>query len=142
MYLDGGLHVQSAFSAPGSENFVQTVRTDPSQREVAYTAVEAGPVHTETAGVAELTDGGAVVELPEHFELVTSDENDLVVQVIPHSADADGPAVVDRSPDRIVLKDCQGTSDYELSCTVWGTRRLRGQAGRSRVDRHVASRDP
>ena len=122
VYSDGDMHVDGDFSASGTKNFVQTVTTDDGQKEVAYTAVEADTAHTETSGVATLTDGRVTVELPEHFGLVTSEKAELTVQVTPHSTNAAGPAVTDRTTDRIVIEDLDGDGEYEVSYTVRGTR--------------------
>lgn len=108
--------------ATGNKNFVQTVDTDDGQREVVYTATEAGIPHTEASGVARLEDGRAEVDLPDHFAWVTSENEPLHVQVTPHSVESDGLAAVERSRHRIVVADLDGESAYEFSYTVKGTR--------------------
>ncbi|MEF8894486.1 hypothetical protein [Halodesulfurarchaeum sp.] len=123
--IDGDLDVT------GNKNFTQTVDTDDGEREVVYTASEAGTPHTETSGVAELEDGRAEVDLPEHFVWVTSDEEPLHVQTTPHSADSGGLAVVERSTEQLVAEDLDGDGDYDFSYTVKGTRK--GQADKQVV---------
>jgi hypothetical protein len=117
-----GLLVEGDIESNGNKNFVQTVDTDDGQKEVVYTAAESGTAHTEQSGVAQLEDGRAVVELPDHFGMVTSDDDPLIVQVTPHASDPVRPQVTERSTDRIVIEDVAGDNDYEVSYTVRGTR--------------------
>lgn len=105
-----------------TKNFVQTVTTEAGPREIVYTSVESPTPRTETSGIATLQDGRAVVELPDHFALVTDPDEDLVVQVTPHSIEAEGPAVVERSPTRLVIEDFEASGDYDVSYTIKGTR--------------------
>ncbi|NEU57490.1 hypothetical protein [Halorussus sp. MSC15.2] len=72
VYSEGDMHVEGDFTASGTKNFVQTVETADGEKQVAYTAVEADRAQTETTGVAELEDGRAEIDLPEHFGMVTS----------------------------------------------------------------------
>lgn len=120
---NGKVHVDGDFEATGTKNFVQTVETSDGPKEVAYTAVEADQAQTETTGVAELDDGRAEIDLPEHFGMVTSDEDDLVVQLTPYEIDVPGLAVTERSTDRIVVESRDGTGDFEFSYTVRGVRK-------------------
>jgi hypothetical protein len=115
---------------PGNKSFVQSVDTDGGEKEVVYTASEAATPHTEVAGVAELEDGRAAVELPDHFGWVTDAEEPIVVQITPYGGTS-GTRVVERSTDRIVVEDLDGEGDYEFAYTVKGTRE--GQADRQVV---------
>jgi hypothetical protein len=108
----------------GKKNFVQAVDTSSGPREVYYTAVEAGKAHTEVNDTAEVIDGEAVIDLPEHFEMVTSDEEDLTVQLTPHAREKVHPQVVERSTERIVVEDFgDGRVDYTISYTIKGVRK-------------------
>jgi len=122
VYSNGDLKVSGDLQASGTKNFVQTVDTDDGPKEVAYTAVEADRAQTETTGVAELDEGRAVIDLPDHFELVTSGEEDLVVQLTPYAVDVPGLAVTERSTDRVVVESRDGSGDFEFSYTVRGVR--------------------
>ncbi|MFC7081084.1 hypothetical protein [Halorussus caseinilyticus] len=122
VYSDGDLHVDGDFTASGTKNFVQTVDTADGEKRVAYTAVEADRAQTETTGVAELEDGRAEIDLPEHFGMVTSDDEDLVVQLTPYAVDVPGLAVTERTTDHIVVESREGTGDFEFSYTVRGVR--------------------
>jgi hypothetical protein len=118
----GDVSVQGDLDVGGDKNFVQTVDTDDGEREVVYTATEAGTPHTEASGVAELEDGRAEVGLPDHFGWVTDDGEPIHVQTTPYSGDSGGLAVVERSTDRLVVEDLDGEGDYEFGYTVKGTR--------------------
>lgn len=111
-------------NSSGAKNFVQSVDTDDGPKEVVYTASEAGTPHTEVSGVAELEDGRAVVDLPEHFGWVTTDEDPLMAQVTAHARERVHPQVTERSTRRIVIEDFEDPSaSYEVSYTVTGTRK-------------------
>jgi len=115
--IDGDLEVA------GTKNFVQTVDTASGPKEVAYTAVEAGEPRTEATDVAEMEDGVAVVDLPDHFGMVTSSEEDLTVQVTAYCDEQVHPQVTDRSTERIIVKDFgDGPDDYAFAYTVKGIR--------------------
>ena len=107
--------------AQGAKNFVETVDTDDGEKEVVYTATESGTAHTEESGVGKLDDGRAEIDLPEHFEMVTDDDEPLVVQTTPYGGSS-GLKVVERSTDRLVVEDLDGEGDYEFAYTVKGTR--------------------
>lgn len=77
----GALHVIGNITATGAKLFVQDHPTDPT-KEIHYIALEAGEAGTYTRGTARLTDGVAVIDLPEHFALVTSADG-LTAQITP-----------------------------------------------------------
>ena len=116
------LDVNGDLDVSGNKNFVQSVDTDDGEKEIVYTSTEAPTARTEATGVANLEDGCAAVELPEHFGWVTDDDEPIHVQTTPHSADSGGLAAVERTSDRLVIEDRDGDGDYEFSYTVKGTR--------------------
>jgi hypothetical protein len=118
--LSGDVEVGGTLTA-SSKNFVQTVETDDGEKEVVYTSSEAGTARTEASGVAELDDGRAEIDLPDHFEMVTSDEEPLVVQTTPYGGTA-GLKVVERSTEQLVVEDLDSEGEYEFAYTVKGTR--------------------
>jgi hypothetical protein len=120
-----GATVQGDLDVEGNKNFVHSVDTDDGEREVVYTASEAGTPHTEVSGVAELVDGRVGVDLPDHFRWVSAPDEPIVVQITPYGGTA-GTKVVERSLDRIVVEDLDGEGDYDIAYTVKGTRE--GQA--------------
>jgi hypothetical protein len=62
--------VRNTGAAPGYKTFVIDHPTDPD-RYLVHVATEAPDAAVEYAGVAELVDGKAVVELPAYFEALT-----------------------------------------------------------------------
>jgi hypothetical protein len=65
----------------GNKNFIQPHPTDPT-KEIVYVALEGGEAGTYTRGSGTLVDGIAIIELPEHFGLVTNAEG-LTAQITP-----------------------------------------------------------
>jgi hypothetical protein len=121
--VDGTLEVLGDIEVSGVKNFVQTVSSDAGPKQVKYTSVEAGEPQTEHSDVVEMEDGVAVVELPDHFGMVTSGDERLAVQVTPYCDEPVQPQVTDRSTDRIVVKDfSDGPDEYNFAYTVKGVR--------------------
>ncbi len=118
----GDIRVTGDFDVDGNKNFVEPVETDEGEKEVVYTASEAAEARTEASGVAKVEDGRAVIELPDHFGWVTSDDEPLVVQTTPYADEPVQPQVTERSTDRIVIEDFAGVDEYEVAYTVKGTR--------------------
>jgi len=115
--IDGDLQVQ------GTKNFVQAVDTPSGAKEVVYTAVESGTPRTEATDVAELSDGRTEIELPDHFAMVTSEDEHLSVQVTPYADEEAKPQVVECSTDRIIVEDfSDGAREYTFAYTVKGVR--------------------
>jgi len=117
------LNVNSDLQVTGTKNFVQAVDTTAGTKNVHYTSIEAGEVRTEHTGVAEMEDGHALIELPEHFDMVTSDEEPLAVQVTANAEEKVHPQVVDKSTRYVSVEDfSDGPDDYSFSYTVKGVR--------------------
>lgn len=77
----GALHVVGNITATGAKLFVQDHPTDPT-KEIHYIALEGGEAGTYMRGTAVLNGGRAVIDLPEHFSLVTGEEG-LTAQLTP-----------------------------------------------------------
>lgn len=121
--VDGTFRVGGDLKVSGVKNFVQTVSTPSGDKDVVYTSVESGTPRTETSDVVKMTDGVAVVELPDHFSMVTSSDEPLTVQVTPYAERQVHPQVTDRSTERMVVKDfSDGPDEYEFGYTVKGIR--------------------
>jgi len=121
--VDGNIEVLGDLQVSGIKNFVQTVSSDAGPKQVKYTSVEAGEPQTEHSDVVEMEDGVAVVELPDHFGMVTSDDERLAVQVTPYCDELVQPQITDRSTNRIVVKDFgDGPDKYTFAYTVKGVR--------------------
>jgi hypothetical protein len=103
-----------------NKHFVQPHPTDPDT-VIVYVTLEGGEAGTYFRGSGRLQEGVAVIELPEHFGLVTVDEG-LTAQVTPRD-DCNGLYVAEVTPTRIVVKELQGgTSDARFDFLVFGLR--------------------
>lgn len=123
MYSADDAKVEGDLIVNGTKHFAQAVETPSGPCEVRYNAVEAGKAHTEVTDTADVENGRAVVDLPEHFGMVTSEAVDLTVQVTPFAADPVRPQVVDCSVERLVVEDFgDSPDDYTISYTVKGVR--------------------
>ena len=106
------LHVVGSLNVTGTKNFVENHPTDPS-KEIVYAALEGGEAGTYVRGTAELVNGKAVIELPDHFSLVTA-EKGLTVQLTPRGEWLQS-FVVSVTPQKLVLgegKRKSGKLDY------------------------------
>jgi len=107
-------------STNGSMNFMFDHPTE-SNQVIVYASLEGGEAGTYYRGTAQLTEGKATIELPEHFRLVTEDDG-LTATVTPR-ADCNGLFVADVSTTRIVVKELQGgTSNARFDFLVNGVR--------------------
>lgn len=119
---DEDVSIQGNIEVSGTKHFVETVQTSEGTREVVYTAGESPTPRTEVSGVERLSDGRVEITLPDHFAMVTSNQEPLLVQTTPYAAESAGLAVVEQSLHRIVVEDRDGTGEYEFTYTVKGTR--------------------
>lgn len=88
---------------------------------IIYAALEGGEAGTYYRGSAQLTNGEAVIALPEHFTLVTEAEG-LTVQVTPRT-DCNGVYVAEVSTSSITVKELQGgTSNAQFDFLINGIR--------------------
>ncbi|MDX9892801.1 MAG: hypothetical protein RB292_00100 [Patescibacteria group bacterium] len=115
--ITGNLKVNGNLTVSGSKSFVMDHPTDPT-KEIHYVALEGGESGTYVRGSAQLVNGEAVVNLPEHFSLVTSEQG-LTAQVTPTS-DVAGLYVANKSPRQIVVREANGgksnaTFDYLIN---------------------------
>jgi len=98
----GALHVVGNITATGAKLFVQDDPTDPT-REIRYIALEAGEAGTYTRGTARLVDGVAVIDLPEHFSLVTG-PNNLTAQITPRGRVQSMLYIESVTPTRLIVR--------------------------------------
>jgi hypothetical protein len=80
----GNLSVYGNSYVYGTKSFVQPHPTD-TTKVIAYVAVEAGEALTLARGTATTMNGQAVVNLPDHFSLVTSATGPLIVLLTPEN---------------------------------------------------------
>ncbi len=103
----GGASIKGNLSVSGQKNFVQEHPTDPN-REIVYVALESGEAGTYTRGTAALVNGKAVIDLPEHFRLVTGDEG-LTIHLTPRGEWLQLYAV-ELNTSQCVVREAQGKS--------------------------------
>ena len=75
------------FIVYGYKNFAHPHPSD-STKEIVYTCIEAGEALTLVRGVAETVNGKAIIDLPEHYSLVTSPEGLISVTLTPENKPA------------------------------------------------------
>jgi len=120
LHVDGDLDVDGNLDVGGVKFFVQEHPTD-STKEIAYAALEGPEAGTYVRGTAHLTNGEAVIELPESFALVTAGEG-LTVQVTLLDP-CNGLYVAEKSTERIVVLELlEGTSNARFDYLVQGVR--------------------
>jgi hypothetical protein len=105
-FLGGkGVHVEGDLSCTGAKPFVQQHPNDPA-KEIVYIALEGPEAGTYIRGTAELRDGEAHVELPDHFTLVTG-ESGLTVHLTPVGQWLQ-IYVAEKTPHRLVIREASG----------------------------------
>jgi hypothetical protein len=115
---NGGLYVA------GVKSFIHPHPTDESKL-IRYIAIESGEALTVARGVAKTVGGEVIIELPEHFSMVTSQEAPITVIVTPEGA----PVLLyvrEKSREKIVVAmrepDFVEFRDVEFSYQVTGVR--------------------
>lgn len=108
----------------GSKNFIQAHPED-STKEIKYTSMESGEVLTVVRGFMRTSNGNAIINLPEHFTLVTSKKGLITVQLTPEGS----PVllyVVKKSTSRVSISmksdDYFNQGDVGFSYTITGVR--------------------
>lgn len=95
------------FVSGGQKHFVQDHPTDPT-KEIVYVTLEGGEAGTYIRGTGTLINGKAVIEVPEHFSLVTSEEG-LTIQLTPRGEWLQ-LYVVELNTRQSVVREAQGKS--------------------------------
>lgn len=113
------LHVVGDLIVTGTKSFVQDDPTDPG-KQIVYVSLEGPEAGTYIRGTANVVNGEATVELPEHFSMVTGDEG-LTVQLTP-LGDYLQLYVVEKSTTRLVIREGQSKSG-QFDYLVQGVRK-------------------
>jgi len=113
------LTVNGDLTVTGTKNFVEADPTDPT-REIVYTCLEGPEAGTYIRGTADLVNGEAVVNLPEDFSLVTSEEG-LTVQLTP-VGECLQLYVVEKGTQRVVVREANGKNG-EFDYLIQGVRK-------------------
>ncbi|WP_152544039.1 hypothetical protein [Thermoanaerobaculum aquaticum] len=116
--VNGNLHVNGSITKTGAGEIVVMQNGD---REIQY-SVSVGPeIGTYVRGTAELVNGEAIIELPEHFAQSTEAEG-LTVHLTPiggwHRL-----FVSEQSNHRVVVRDEDGCSGVQFNYLVQGIRK-------------------
>lgn len=114
----GGVSIKGNLSVSGQKHFVQDHPTDPT-KEIVYVALEGGEAGTYIRGTGKLVDGKAVIELPEHFSLVTNQEG-LTIHLTPRGEWLQ-LYVVELDTRQSVIREAQGKSG-EFDYLIHGVR--------------------
>lgn len=115
----GNVSVTGNLSVSGVKNFVQDHPTDLT-KEIVYTALEGGEAGTYIRGTAKLVNGKAMIELPEHFSLVT-DQEGLTIHLTPRNEWLQ-LYVVELDTRQSVVREAQGKSG-EFDYIIHGVRK-------------------
>ena len=117
-YRSGGINY--GILSSGTKSFIQEHPTEPNQA-IIYAALEGGEAGTYYRGTAQLKNGTARVDLPEHFSLVTEKEG-LTAQVTPRG-ECNGLYVEEVSTTYIVVRELMGgNSDVHFDFFINGVR--------------------
>lgn len=106
-YFEGNVQVIGNLAATGTKPFIQAHPTDPS-REIVYVALEGGEAGTYVRGTGEVVNGKAMIALPDHFALVTNNQ-DLSIQLTPRGTWLQ-LFVVELDTALLVVREAQGQS--------------------------------
>jgi len=113
------LNVVGDLIVTGTKSFVQDDPTDPS-KQIVYVSLEGPEAGTYIRGTAQLVNDEAVINLPEHFSLVTNDAG-LTVQLTPRGEWLQ-LYLVETSTKQIIVREAQGKSG-QFDYLVQGVRK-------------------
>jgi hypothetical protein len=82
LHVEGNVFINGSLTKTGGGEFVALSDPNDATREIVYASPIGAEVGTFIRGTAKLVNGEAVINLPEHFSLVTNDEG-LTVQLTP-----------------------------------------------------------
>jgi Collagen triple helix repeat (20 copies) len=125
MFAAHTLHAAADIIAGGTitglvKNFVEPDPRDP-QKVIVYSCMEGPEATTFVRGRGKLVNGHAIIVLPDHFSLVTG-EDDLTVQLTPMGL-CNGLAAVSLSTKELhVAELLAGHGDTEFSWLIQGRR--------------------
>jgi len=107
----------------GDEWVVQKSNPNQPGTDIVYASIEGPEAAAYIRGTAHLVNGRAEVAFPEHFKVMASSEG-ITVQLTPLSAESKGLAVVEKSPDRLVVRELgNGDGTYDFDYMVMAVRK-------------------
>ncbi|MBI2071393.1 MAG: hypothetical protein HYT79_12460 [Elusimicrobia bacterium] len=120
--VNGNAKFRGNIFVSGTKSFVMDHPTNPD-KQIIYYALEGPEAGTFARGTSQLTNGQAVIQLPDHFGFVTSQNAPLTVQVTPWE-ECNGLYVAQRDTSRIIVKELKGgTSNIKFDYLVQGIRK-------------------
>lgn len=104
------------------KNFSIAHPEDPDKR-IVYACIEGPEAAAYARGTAQLINGRATIELPDHFRLVAAEEG-MTVILTPLSAQSKGLAATRKSLERIEVQEMfEGQGQYEFDWEVKSIRK-------------------
>lgn len=120
LHVVGNIRVEGHIFKDGGTCYFIEEHPQDSTKEIVYACLEGPEAGTYIRGTAQLVNGEAVVNLPEHFSLVTSDEG-LTVQLTPVGEWLQ-LYVVEKGTEQIVVREANGKNG-EFDYLVQGVRK-------------------
>ncbi len=117
----GDLLIDGNLTVAGAKHFVQPHPSDPAKK-IYYVSLEGGEAGTYCRGTGHLEKGRVVIQLPEHFSLVTSAKAGLTAHITP-LAECKGLFVTRVSNQELEVRELgSGRSNAAFSYLVNGVR--------------------
>ncbi len=116
----GAITVPGNFTVTGVKNFAVVDPVD-STKALYYTSLEGPEAGTYFRGSAKTVNGEVVIELPGYFARLTESER-MTVQLTPVGAPGQ-LYVAQKSPEKLVIKVADGSTDLEFDYLVQGVRK-------------------
>ena len=118
--MDSNLNVGGDLNVTGTKNFAVADPED-STKWLYFSALEGPEAGTYYRGTARTVEGQAVIELPETFSKLTEVEG-ITVQLTPQGG-WHQLYVAEKSPEKLVVRDAEGSDGVEFDFFVQGVRR-------------------
>lgn len=107
----------------GDRKSFREINPDDPETDIWYVSIEGPEAAMYVRGTACLVNGRAVIDLPQHFRSLAS-ENGMTVQLTPLSIDSKGLAVVQKSLNGVVVGELgNGQGNYDFDWEVKAVRR-------------------
>lgn len=120
LHVEGNVFINGSLTKTGGGEFVAMSDPNDAMREIVYASPIGAEVGTFIRGTAKLVNGEAVINLPEHFSLVTNDEG-LTVQLTPRG-EWFQLYLVKTSTKQIIVREASGKSG-QFDYLVQGVRK-------------------
>ncbi len=118
-YFSGNVYVTGNLTVAGTKSFIQPYPNDPT-KEINYVSMEGADTKVFFDGEGQITNGVAVIQIPDDFKTVVSHQKPLIVTVTPNGNPA-SLYVADKNYDTITIKS-NDTKDVAFDYFVTGFR--------------------